>query len=339
MGQKQLGGFSVLSDLEPRLDPVTAIGIGVSVVEKISSFNGERKSKKAMAAIAAALASIKGDLIQIKLAIAEVKNSIAAIEKKIDDLPALQALQEVQAIQDTVRENYPAWSNTVTAAELEEVRRLRLDLQTADRRLIHAGGYSYAFNLAQAFMYELNLALLAKTDKVAVEASKSAMVEYLKESIDASVPGSLRDRYLRAKAIMDELVDWESKLVREEFLHSSWHNNDEDSWGYERCKSDFYKVILGSLRDGFQVVTQMRNTSHCHWTKWKGGIQPIIGTEDLSHSHSAALRLVAQSELDIRSKLYGQTAPVVRFIAELIAAIEVIIGLIEKRVAEQAALT
>ena len=315
---------------------VAAIKVVAAVVGAISSLAGVFTQKKALNKIADALREIAKELGTIRIILNSIKEQLDAIEQKIDDQQTLNAYVRVKALQDVIVENYPSWILDDSAAILNDAHAIRLELQESNRILMRTGGYSYAFDLAVSFTYELNLGLLLSISDDSLQLTANSMTAFLKESIDEDVPGSIANRYRVSKTAIESLLQWEAALVRDEFKYTSFFNNDENQWGLERCQGDFYNVITGNLASGFKVGSEVRNVAHCFWTQWQG---PWRNTKNETEKVHELRGLLAQAELDQKSALYRAHLPVVQFSEAAIPEIESIIAQIDSRVAEQAAIT
>ena len=292
-------------------------------------------TKKAIKEISKQLHEIQKGIGEIRRALTEISETLLRIEGKIDLLPSREVVNRVVALNSVIFENYSEWADSIEAGPQDDLRRLRLDLQIANRELIQVSQdpvtYAYALDVALSFSCELNLMLLMGVADSSIAESCRVVDSFLKRSIDPDEKSSIGHQLKLVRFDIAELEAWEASLVREAKLGwSGYIRTDEDKFGTLWCRYDRTDELNGSLSTGFELKERWENRQ-CYWEERPVG-QPI---RSISLVHAMDLRssngLVDKSILDRNVLIYRNLRVHEQFLLSVKETIESVRDAIQAR--------
>lgn len=312
---------------------LAAVKAIISVAKSINSMKAENDKAAALEEISQKLSIIISELGEIKSLLTDIKAKLDQIENKIEEKIYSDARSSNYALQQFISENYSYWKSIEEQSLLDDARQARADLVRNNRLLMTGDKVSYIFDLIISFSFELDMALLLNIPANTTKNAVKKMVSYLEDSLNPSLQGSIVFYYNASKPTYDDLLDWESSLVREQFLGTKTFTAEESIYNYVYCTGDFYDIVDGSLKeDNLRRVKQIRNERNCYTVPNEGGVLRYLEGETAQEDRRA---LASYEEIARNQKRFSQHASVVDFCEIAIPGIKEAIDQIKERLEKQ----
>lgn len=252
-----IGGSEVQARVEYLL--IRSLGTAVVVAKTIGKLylmktkaDAADAEAKALEEIARKISEIESRLGNIENQLDEIRNELKGLAVKIDELPALAAVNVLRGRVDVIVDFIAAWTKDPNDPQIRpQITQNFVDVaQSVRTQMRH--GYAHSLDVFIGFAFELELAFLLGYKSDDIEQSIARVIRYAGDLFNVGQSGSIGSVLAAINAEIKQLEKEDSEIDRRPIYLGTTTEDLCCVDGY-RSIIDFYCQVNGNIKSGYTI--------------------------------------------------------------------------------------